>query len=94
MITTTGARVLGLDHKIGQLREGLEADITCVASESPNGFPSYEPMSHLAYAARSCDVQHVIVGGRPVVQNRRLLTLDLERLRSQALEVAARIAES
>jgi len=91
MITTTGARVLGIDHRVGQLKEGMEADIICVANENPNGFPIYDAMSHLAYAARSCDVLHVLVAGQPVVRDRQLLTLDVEQLRSQTIEVADRI---
>jgi 5-methylthioadenosine/S-adenosylhomocysteine deaminase len=91
MITTTGARVLGLGDRVGRLSEGMEADVVCLATDSPNGFPIYEEMSHLAYAARAADVLHVLVAGRPVVRDRQLLTLDVERLRSRTVEVASRI---
>ena len=88
MATIGGARVLGLDSQIGTLVEGKQADITCIAFDGPHATPSYDPWSHLVFAARASDVRHVLVGGRLVVGNRTLNTLDLERIEAQAIEFA------
>ena len=91
MVTTAGAAVLGLDDRVGRLAEGLEADLICLSMDGAHATPSYEPLAHVAYAARSSDVRHVIVAGRVLVRDRELLTLDIDRIRSEAREVAAKI---
>ncbi len=91
LATVGGARVLGLDDRIGTLREGKEADLVCIALDGPNATPLYDPESHLVYAARSADVRHVMVRGRVLVRDRTLRTIDLERVRAQAMEIARQI---
>jgi 5-methylthioadenosine/S-adenosylhomocysteine deaminase len=91
LMTAGGARVLGLDDRIGVLREGYEADLVCLQVTSPHTTPVYDPYSHLAYAARAADVLHVLVRGRPVVRDRQLTTLDLEEIRAQVKEVTDKI---
>ncbi len=91
IMTSGGARVLGLDKKIGMLKEGMEADLICVATDGPHATPLYDPYSHMINAARSSDVRHVLVNGKVVVRDRQLETLDLEEIQTQANEVAERI---
>jgi len=94
MATLGGARVLGLDDRVGTLTEGKEADIICVDVRSPHATPVFDPLSHMAYAARSADVRHVLVRGRVLVRNRSLETLDFEAAQAKALEITARIASN
>ncbi|MCU0232635.1 MAG: amidohydrolase family protein [Thermoanaerobaculales bacterium] len=94
MATSRGARVLGLDSRIGTLSEGLEADLICVAVEGPHAAPMYDPFSHLVFAARATDVRHVMIGGRVVVRNRVILTLDRERVESQVRALSEKIRPS
>lgn len=91
LMTTAGARVLGLDDRIGVLREGFEADLVCLQVKAPHATPLYDPYSHLAYAARAADVLHVLVRGRAVVRDRELTTLDLEEIRAQVKETTDKI---
>ncbi|MCU0305657.1 MAG: amidohydrolase family protein [Thermoanaerobaculales bacterium] len=91
MATIGGARVLGLDGMIGTLSEGKAADVVCLAVEGPHATPVFDPFSHLVYAARSSDVRHVLVGGRLVVGNRTLNTLDQERIESEASRFAQKV---
>ncbi|MCG6964537.1 MAG: amidohydrolase [Acidobacteria bacterium] len=91
LVTAGGARVLGLDDRIGMLREGYEADLVCLQVTAPHTTPLYDPYSHLAYAARAADVLHVLVRGRAVVRDRQLTTLDLEEIRAQVKEVTDKI---
>ncbi len=94
MATSCGARVLGLDDRIGTLSEGLEADLICVAVEGPHAAPMYDPFSHLVFAARATDVRHVMIGGRVVVRNRSILTLDRERVEGQVRALSEKIRPS
>ncbi len=91
MATTSGARVLGLSDRVGTLSEGLEADLICVEVEGPHTAPMYDPYSHLVYAARADDVRHVVVRGRVVVRNRKLQTIDRERIEAQVRELSETI---
>jgi 5-methylthioadenosine/S-adenosylhomocysteine deaminase len=91
LLTLGGARVLGLENRIGTLTPGKEADLICLSTDGPHATPSYDPYSHLVCAARSSDVRHVLVRGRVLVRDRRLVTLDLERVRAEALAIARTI---
>jgi len=93
LATIGGAKVLGLDN-VGTLTEGREADLICVAVEGPHATPMYDPFSHLVFAARSADVRHVMIHGQVVVRNRKLLTLDAERIEAQAREYSETIRPS
>jgi 5-methylthioadenosine/S-adenosylhomocysteine deaminase len=76
MATREGARVLGLDETTGTLTPGQAADLIVVAVNQPHLTPLYDPYSHLVYAARAADVQHVMVGGRWLLSDGRFTTLD------------------
>jgi 5-methylthioadenosine/S-adenosylhomocysteine deaminase len=91
MATIGGARVLGLDHEIGTLSEGKQADVVCLAIEGPHATPIFDPYSHVVFAARASDVRHVLVGGRLVVGNRTLNTMDQERIQAQVVEFAKQL---
>ncbi len=91
MATVDGARVLGIDSLVGTLTEGNQADLICIDTNRAHATPLYDPYSHIVFAARAADVKHVMVGGRVVVRNRRLETLDLEALLSEAHTVGERI---
>jgi 5-methylthioadenosine/S-adenosylhomocysteine deaminase len=76
LATRDGARVLGLEDRIGSLTPGKEADLIVVDLAQPHLTPLYDPFSHLVYAARAADVSHVMVSGRWLLRDRRLTTLD------------------
>ena len=93
MLTIGGAKVLGLSDRIGTLEAGKRADVVCFALDHPRTVPVYDPYSHLAYAARSADVRHVVVDGRVVVQDRALINTDVDSLLDEVREAAARARE-
>lgn len=88
MATRNGARALGLQGRMGQLSPGMLADIIVVDFLKPHLTPLYEPASHLVYAAGRADVRHSVIHGRVVMEDRRVLTMDIhevmERVRSFA----------
>jgi 5-methylthioadenosine/S-adenosylhomocysteine deaminase len=77
MATIEGAKALGMEKSIGSLEKGKKADIIIIDTNTPHMTPMYEPFSHLVYAANGSDVTHTIIGGRLVMEDRRLLTLDI-----------------
>jgi len=92
MATIGGARALGLDDRIGSLEVGKRADVVVLDLEEDHLVPLYNPISHLAYAARSGDVRTVVIDGQVVLEDRRLLTLDEAEARRQVRGLATAIA--
>lgn len=88
MATSMGAEVLGLSDKVGSLERGKKADVIVVDTRKPHLTPMYNPYSHLVYAARGSDVSHSIVNGVLIMEERKLLSLDLEAVMSDASEKA------
>ena len=94
MATINGARAMGMDHEIGSLEAGKLADITAVNLDVLNCWPPHNPVSHLVYASNPSQISHVWVGGRELLRDGELQTIDLELVRSQALEWHRKITRS
>jgi 5-methylthioadenosine/S-adenosylhomocysteine deaminase len=80
MATIDAAHALGLGHVIGSLEKGKKADICMIDGRKPHLLPLYNPISQLVYAADGGDVKDVVIDGRIVVRNRKILTLNIENL--------------
>jgi len=78
-----GARAARMERQIGSLEVGKLADLILVASASPEQYPNYDPMITLAEATVGPHVQTVIIDGRVVMKNRKILTIDLDAMRPQ-----------
>jgi len=90
MATVGGARALGLEGSVGRIKPGLKADIILLDMKKPHLFPLHDIYAHIAYAAASADVSAVIIDGRVVMQDCRIITIDEDAV----LEEAQRTAES
>ena len=90
MATIGGARVLGLDGKIGSLVVGKAADLIRVDLSAPRLHPIYDLYSMLVFAALPSDVRDVMVDGRWLMRDREVLTLE----RHQVLRDAGQVADS
>lgn len=88
MGTVNGARALGLDGRVGMLAPGMLADCIVVDFRKPHLTPVYDPVSHLVYAARGADVRHSIINGRLVMEDRKLLTLDVNEVMDHVRSLA------
>lgn len=96
MATIEGAKALHLAHAIGSLEEGKRADIAVVTLDQTHQLPTFRRdqnaiYSQLVYATKSSDVRDLMVNGRWLMRERRLLTLDEEALHKQAQQFAQRI---
>jgi len=94
MATILGARALHMDKLIGSLEKDKRADIIAVSLSSAHAVPMYNVYSHLAYALKGSDVIDVMVNGRPIVRDRRMLTLDTRSIMAKAAEYQERIKKS
>jgi|UniRef100_A0A7V6DQE3 5-methylthioadenosine/S-adenosylhomocysteine deaminase len=93
LATREGAKVLSLADRTGSLAKGKQADLIVMDVNQPHLTPLFDPFSHLVYAAGPADVKHVMVAGRWLMKDRRLLTLDWQeiacRVRNYARHLAA-----
>lgn len=84
MATYNGAKALGMEADIGTLEVGKLADIVALDLGDVRARPLYDPISQVVYNAHRDQVQQVWVGGRHVVQNGQLTSLDCGALRASA----------
>ena len=84
MATLNGAKALGLDHHLGTIEQGKLADLVAIDLARFEARPLYDPVSHVVYGAHRDQVREVWVGGRHVVQQGRLTTLDTGELKASA----------
>ncbi|HEX8175593.1 MAG TPA: amidohydrolase [Pyrinomonadaceae bacterium] len=94
MATIRGARALHLDSQIGSLEAGKRADLCIVDLDDLSQTPLYNIYSHLVYATKADDVRTVVIEGRVVMRDRRLLTLDENGIKMRALAFRERISRS
>ena len=86
MATIEGAKALGMGEMTGSLEKGKKADVIILDTKKPHLTPMYNPFSHLVYAARGNDVTHSIINGRLLMEDRRLLSIDLYEIMEKARE--------
>jgi len=76
MATSGGAEACGLGDRTGRLAPGMLADVVLVDTLSSHMRPLHHPLAALVYSARAADVNTVVVGGRIVVRDHEILTVD------------------
>jgi 5-methylthioadenosine/S-adenosylhomocysteine deaminase len=94
LATFGGARALHMDSDIGSLETGKRADIVVVGLDALNQTPRYNIYSHLVYATKAADVRTVVIEGRVVMRDRRLLTLDETLIKQKARLLRERVTRS
>ncbi|WP_208559386.1 amidohydrolase [Marinilactibacillus kalidii] len=92
--TMGGAKVLGLEDKVGSLEIGKKADIVLVETDSVNMFPIFDPYAALVYSANASNVQDVFINGQRKVKQKQLNQENLKDLRRNLSEQMAAFATS
>lgn len=94
MATIDGARSLGLDHKIGSLEPGKQADF-CVFDPymSPKSIPMHNPVSDLVYSSTPRNITDVAVDGRFLLRNGEFTLIDEEAALREGQRAAERLCE-
>ncbi len=91
MATRIPSEALGLNT--GSIEKGKLADIVLLNTELPWWTPLHSVVSHLVYAARSTDVDTVIVNGKIVLRKGKLITLSEEEIRKRGTEMVRSLLE-
>jgi 5-methylthioadenosine/S-adenosylhomocysteine deaminase len=94
LATIRGAQALHLEKEIGSLETGKRADLLVIDRDTLNQIPLYNVYSDLVYATKAADVETVIINGRLVMRNRRLLTLNETAVKADARTFRDRIIKS
>ena len=94
MATIRGARSLGMEKEIGSLESGKRADLIAVRIDRANAQPLYDVVSQMVYALKGSDVRDVMVNGKVVVRDAKILTLNEAQILAKAAEYAAKVTAS
>ncbi|MBE7022283.1 MAG: amidohydrolase [Ruminococcaceae bacterium] len=81
MATVCGAKALGRAGECGALKAGYQADLIILDADAPALLPVHDPVSGVVYGGCGGHVVTSMIGGRLVMENRELLTLDMEAIK-------------
>lgn len=93
MATINGAKVLGWEDQIGSIEVGKQADFVALDMNKPHLTPAPDPVSTIVCAANGSDVDTVVIAGKIVVEGRKVLTMDEDRILAEANERVRKIYE-
>ncbi len=85
MATSIGAKNIGFED-VGIIKEGYRADIILVDKNAPNMTPFTDPYSMIAYSMEPGNVNTAIINGKIVMRNRKVLTVDEEEVKKEAVK--------
>jgi 5-methylthioadenosine/S-adenosylhomocysteine deaminase len=94
MATIDGARALHMEKEIGSLEAGKKADLILIGLDEPNAVPMYDVYAQIAYSLKASDVETVMIGGKLVMRDRKLLTVDEHEAMAKAREYQKSVAAS
>ncbi|MCU1268496.1 MAG: Cytosine deaminase-like metal-dependent hydrolase [Acidobacteria bacterium] len=94
MATIRGAQALHLDREIGSIEVGKRADLVIIDRDDLHQIPVYGVYSDLVYATKASDVLTVLINGRVVMRDRKLLTLDETAIKKGARLYRERVLKS
>jgi 5-methylthioadenosine/S-adenosylhomocysteine deaminase len=91
MATIEGAKVLGLEEQIGTLEPGKKADMIFIKTDRLHLCPDTDICSNLVYSANGADVDSVMIDGKLIMQNRKMLKIDEKEVMKQVKKIAKRL---
>ena len=90
MVTVDAAKALGMEKEIGSLEAGKKADVILIDWWRPHMVPMNMPLYRVAYFANGNDVSTVLVNGRVLMRNRRVLSVNEDSVLTMAQREADR----
>ena len=91
MATVNGARAIGREGELGEIREGALADLILIDLKQPQFMPANNLISGLVYSAMGSEVDTVLVDGKVLMENRKVLTIDEDRVYEEVRRIADRL---
>lgn len=92
LATIDGARALGLDHLIGSLEPGKDADLCAISLAGPHIVPLHDPVASIFHSARAPDVVMTVARGRILYRDGEITPFEIDEIRPRFEEVARRLA--
>jgi 5-methylthioadenosine/S-adenosylhomocysteine deaminase len=93
MATADGSRALRREERLGRLAPGCLADLAVVRLDTSKSTPVHDPLASLVFSAGEENVETVIVGGRVILDEGRLVTVDESALLAEAQARARSLVE-
>jgi cytosine/adenosine deaminase-related metal-dependent hydrolase len=93
MATLGGAKAMGIADSVGSLESGKIADMILIDMQDLGFTPVTNPVSNLVYSGSGHAVDTVIVNGRLLMRNKKLLTLDEDAVMERALKHSGPLLE-
>ena len=94
MATIEGARALHMEKEIGSLEVDKKADFIVLNLDVPNAVPMYDVYSQVVYALKASEVETVVVGGKTLLKDGKLLTVDEAKAIAKAKEYGKKVEAS
>ena len=92
--TEGSARALGFGDKLGRIAPGYKADIVFLDLHNVNWLPFNNAVNQLVHTEDGSAVHSVMVGGRMVVEDRRVVGVDMAALARRVEDARARLEEA
>lgn len=89
--TINGARALGLEEETGSIEAGKKADLAILDLNTPSLTPRNNLIAGLSYSANGSEVETVIIDGKIVMENRKVLTMDEALVYKKINEIIVRM---
>jgi len=95
MATIDCAHGLLWDDKIGSVEAGKRADVITLDMNTSEWWPMWDVIANLVYSADGSCVDDVIIDGKIVMKDKRIITVEsqrvLEKLKEQAADLQNRL---
>lgn len=91
MATIEGAKVLGMEDEIGSLEQGKKADMIFIKTDKLHMCPANDVCANLVYSSNGADVESVMIDGKIIMQNRKMINLDEKQVMRQVKKIAKRL---
>ena len=91
LATRNGAKALGMEERLGQIRQGFDADVVLVRNNQIHSSPLTDPVSHLVYSLRPDDVDTVFIAGDMILSQGKFPNVDVDEVIAKSQEIVERI---
>ena len=91
MATVGGAKAIGMDGRLGEIKEGAFADLIILNLKEPQFVPRNNIVSGLVYSSKGSEVESVMINGRMVMEDRQILTFDEDKVFEECENISTRL---
>ena len=91
MATIQGAKALNWENEIGSIEKGKKADLVIFNTQCPEWLPLINPVSNLVYSACGHSCETVIIDGKVIMEDKKILAFKEAELLEKATSMAQSI---